>query len=157
MRERFNYLSPLGTIVIIMSDKGLCELYFDTENKPSSGLIPDSFTEVVRWLDDYFEGKVPEKRVPLDLHVSDFCRRVLMETQKIPYGKTISYKDLAEQMEHLYGKRCSPRAIGQAMHRNPVCLMIPCHRVIFSDGRIGGYSHGTQIKKALLELERKNL
>ncbi|WP_202319274.1 methylated-DNA--[protein]-cysteine S-methyltransferase [Archaeoglobus neptunius] len=101
-------------------------------------------------IEEYFEGTRKKLKIPLNIEVSDFTRKVLKEVSRIPYGKTLSYSEIAEKL------KSSPRAVGQAVKRNPVPVIIPCHRVVAKNG-LGGYSSGLRIKMKLLELEFKNL
>jgi methylated-DNA-[protein]-cysteine S-methyltransferase len=100
-------------------------------------------------MDEYLKGERKKFSVPLDLKGSVFQKKVWSELNKIPYGKTVSYKKIADKLGNvkLY------RAVGRANGMNPACIIIPCHRVINSDGRLGGYSAGIKIKQKLLEVE----
>jgi methylated-DNA-[protein]-cysteine S-methyltransferase len=106
---------------------------------------------VFKQLKEYFNWERKEFDVPLDLRGTDFQKGVWKELRKIPYGKTISYKELAIKM----GGETKSRAVGQANALNPAPIIVPCHRVINSDGKLGGYSCGLEIKEKLLELEGK--
>jgi O-6-methylguanine DNA methyltransferase len=99
----------------------------------------------------YFEGReIDFKALSLDLLTGTaFQRKVWLETRKIPYGKTETYKSLARRLHHR-----GYRSIGQALSRNPLLIVIPCHRVLSSDGGLGGFSAGLKLKKYLLDLER---
>jgi len=99
-----------------------------------------------RQLDRYFRGMKKVLNIPYRLEVSEFVRRVLAEVKKIPYGKTASYSEIA----NLLGT--SPRGVGQALKRNPLPVIIPCHSVVGKNG-LGGYSYGTNLKEKLLRLE----
>jgi len=98
---------------------------------------------------EYFELRRKKFEIPLDLSGSDFQLKVWHELRKIPYGKTISYKTLAEKV----GDVKAVRAVGHANSMNPVPVVIPCHRVINNDGSLGGFSCGVEIKEKLLEVE----
>jgi methylated-DNA-[protein]-cysteine S-methyltransferase len=104
---------------------------------------------IFQQLGQYFTGNRKEFKVPLDLTGSDFQKKVWKELQKIPYGKTISYKKIAEKV----GGKTYVRAVGRANSQNPVPIVIPCHRVINTNGKLGGYSLGLVLKEKLLELE----
>lgn len=151
--DQFYFESPLGTIVLKGDCEGLQELYFTDQITRKDNTVPGSLQEAVIWLQEYFDGKKPEWIPLLNIQGSPFLKSVLEITREIPYGMTSSYGELARKLQEKTGRRSSARAIGQAMHRNPVCLIVPCHRVIFSDGSLGGYAHGTEIKRALLSLE----
>jgi len=108
--------------------------------------------DITSELERYFEGELVEFSTELDLsHLSPFEQKVLEETKKIKYGRTITYSQLAEKI----GCR-GPRAVGNALGKNPIPIIIPCHRVVAKKG-IGGYSAGIDIKTRLLELEKRNV
>jgi O-6-methylguanine DNA methyltransferase len=100
-------------------------------------------------LEEYFNGDRKKFNIPLDIEGTDFQKKVWGELLKIPYGKTSTYKKIAQRL----GKNKAFRAVGKVIGTNPVCIAIPCHRVITSNGKIGGYSAGIRIKEKLLELE----
>lgn len=99
---------------------------------------------------EYFNGKRETFDLPLSFNGTSFQTKVWNELQKIPYGKTVSYMELAYKI----GAPKAVRAVGTAVGRNPICILIPCHRVLASDGTMGGYVAGVQCKEQLLELER---
>ena len=100
-------------------------------------------------LHEYFAGVRKEFKIPFDIAGTEFQKKVWKELQKIPYGKTASYKKIAEKV----GGSSYVRAVGRANSQNPIPIIIPCHRVINTNGKIGGYSLGISIKEKLLELE----
>jgi methylated-DNA-[protein]-cysteine S-methyltransferase len=104
--------------------------------------------EAVSQLEEYFAGERTDFDVPMELDGTDFQREVWAELSRIPYGKTISYGELARRV----GRPNGPRAVGQANGRNPIPVIVPCHRVLASNG-IGGYGGGLTMKRALLALE----
>ena len=97
----------------------------------------------------YFAGRRKKFSLPLDLRGTEFQKRCWQALLKIPYGKTCSYADIARQV----GSPRSFRAVGQANHNNPVAIIVPCHRVVTSDGKLGGYGGGLAMKEKLLRLE----
>ena len=101
-------------------------------------------------LTNYFLGKAKHFKVKLDLQGTEFQKLVWSELSKIPYGQTISYKELAQKIK----KPLAVRAVGSANGKNPLCIIVPCHRVIASSGAIGGYSGGLKMKRTLLALEK---
>lgn len=107
------------------------------------------FFDVYKQLDEYFKRERKKFDIPLDITGTEFQLKVWKELSKIPYGKMISYGDIARKV----GGSTYIRAVGRANGQNPVPIIIPCHRVIESNGRIGGYSGGIEIKQKLLELE----
>jgi methylated-DNA-[protein]-cysteine S-methyltransferase len=108
------------------------------------------FTDLLKQFDRYFNGKkVDFKEIKLDFLLgTSYQRRVWEKARQIDYGKTVSYKSIALQLNH-HGYR----SIGQALNRNPLLILIPCHRVISSDGSLGGFGAGTELKRYLLQLE----
>jgi len=145
--ETAYYKSPIGTIRINFTEKGINGLYFEDEDKTSE---PELFSmDYIRQLDAYFHGNLKQFNIPLDLSGSDFQMRVWKELRNIPYGKTISYMDLAKRL----GNPKSIRAAAHANGQNPVSIIVPCHRVIGSDGSLTGYAGGLWRKKWLLKHE----
>lgn len=106
------------------------------------------FQETRRWLDLYFSGKKPEFTPPLKPQGTPFQQKVWHELLTIPYGETTTYGAIARRID------CrSAQAIGQAVHNNPIAIIIPCHRVIGADGSLTGYASGLEVKQQLLQLE----
>lgn len=150
------YASPLGRILIAADDVGLTGLWFEgskffpaEQSTPTHEMTP-ALRGAVRWLDEYFSGTEPDFTPPLHLSGSDFRMRVWSELMKIPYGKTVSYGDIARAV----GCK-SAQAVGGAVGHNPVLLIVPCHRVLGADGAFTGYAAGTERKQYLLQLEGK--
>ena len=159
------YTSPLGPIVIESDGQAITSLRFSIEKasitskeapKETAITIP-IIAETLRWLEDYFAGKRMENattgkkegcRIAVRPKGTPFQQRVWQALLTIPYGETVSYGEIARMV----GCK-SAQAVGQAVGRNPIALIIPCHRVIAAHGKIGGYEYGTEIKKKLLELE----
>jgi O-6-methylguanine DNA methyltransferase len=152
-----SYDSPIGHLLLAASDKGLCELSFDYDRKrlkaakDKSGWIESDqkLAAVRRELDEYFAGKRRDFTVTLDLHGTDFQVRCWEALLAIPYGETRSYADQARKVGCPQGFR----AVGMANHDNPVAIIVPCHRVITSDRKLGGYGGGLELKEKLLRLE----
>jgi methylated-DNA-[protein]-cysteine S-methyltransferase len=142
------YNSPCGLIELSASDTGITSLYF-VKKKSSRSDKRKHFTDCMLQLDEYFNKKRKTFSLPLDLQGTDFQKRVWNELLNIPFGKTISYMQLAI---NLGDKKCI-RAAGTANGRNPVSIIVPCHRVIGSNGDLVGYGGGLDKKKWLLELE----
>ncbi|MDR3667450.1 MAG: methylated-DNA--[protein]-cysteine S-methyltransferase [Ignavibacteriaceae bacterium] len=143
---------------VFASHKGILKIYInDIGTKIKRGeaikLHPDDpyMNNVFKQLKEYFNMERKEFDIPLDLRGTDFQKEVWKELTKIPYGKTISYKELAIKM----GGAAKSRAVGQANSLNPTPIVVPCHRVINTDGKLGGYSCGLDVKEMLLELEGK--
>ena len=151
----FRTPSPVGPLFFAASAKGLVRLEFDdrilrfdlrtVELKESQHAL----APYVRELEEYFAGKRREFSIPLDLRGTDFqlkCWRALLD---IPYGETRSYRDLARAIGHPQAFR----AVGMSNNRNPIAIIVPCHRVIAADGSLCGYGGGLDIKRKLLDLE----
>lgn len=149
MSDNFYYKSPIGVLEIVIENKIIRALRVVNGYPECSNAI-GYFSEVARQLDEYFEGI----RVHFDLEISpdgtEFQRRVWDELVKIPYGETKSYKEIAE----LIGLPNAQRAIGSACNKNPILLIIPCHRVIAKTGKLTGFVGGLDAKMTLLKLEK---
>ena len=157
------YNSSVGPIVIESNGEALTGLRFGEEKTPTTSSLP-IFDEVIRWLDDYFAGKQTENAVMLkkDALNQKNAARIIVRPKgtafqqcvwqallTIPYGKTVSYGELARMV----GCK-SAQAVGQAVGANPIALLIPCHRVIAAHGQLGGYAYGIELKKRLLNIEQ---
>jgi O-6-methylguanine DNA methyltransferase len=159
--------SPIGSLFLAASEKGLVALEFDFKPEGKGSLRrglrqQDEEKNKIAWLEsaermrpyrieleEYFAGKRRQFDFPLDLQGTDFqlaCWRALIA---IPYGETRSYGDMARAV----GKPTAFRAVGMANNRNPIAIVVPCHRVIASDGTLCGYGGGLDVKRKLLELE----
>lgn len=148
--ETAYYQSEIGLIKITGEDEYIVSLEF-VENKTTyNAAIPDTLKECVNQLDEYFKGKRKEFSLKLKLEGTDFQKLVWNELQKIPYGKTVSYQDIATAI----GKKRAVRAVGSANGKNKIAIVIPCHRVISSDGNIGGYGGGVWRKEWLIKHEK---
>lgn len=144
------YNSPLGPITLVSDGLSLTELKFV---KLQEGALSNRnlmvFKETCHWLDLYFRGESPDFTPKLSPKGSPFQQKVWQELLKIPYGQTITYGAIAKRI----GCR-SARAVGQAIHRNPIAIIIPCHRVIGADGSLTGYASGLNRKEKLLKIEK---
>lgn len=118
------------------------------------GETPPVLVESVDWLDAYFAGRDPGPRPALAPRGTSFQRLVWDELLTIPAGRTRTYGELARTLQARTGRPCAARAVGGAVGRNPVSVIVPCHRVIGADGSITGYAGGAERKEALLRLER---
>ena len=143
------YLSPLGVITLTSDGDALTGLQFRDGGLPSyqDEDLP-LFRLTKKWLDLYFSGQQPDFTPPVVLTGTDHQKKVWSALSAIPYGKTITYGDLARQLG------TSARAVGSAVSRNPVLLVIPCHRVVGAGDVLTGYAGGEDRKKALLALEK---
>lgn len=147
--------SPLGGLVIGVSDRGLTFLGFDRgkfppkQNRVFWKESREATQDYVRELHEYFAGQRREFTFPLDLRGTPFQLQCWRALREIPYGETRTYADLARAV----GRPHAYRAVGMANHRNPIAIVVPCHRVIASDGTLCGYGGGLDTKRKLLELE----
>ena len=149
MDHLFSFRSPVGILVIRDDGDRILSLEFDgREIIPAQTALQK---ETEEQLNEYFNGKRKGFELPLCLKGTDFQIQIWHALQNIPYGKTVSYQDIADVTGH--GKAC--RAIGNAIHENPIPVIVPCHIVIRKDGSTGGYAGGSERKKILLELEKK--
>jgi len=142
------YHSPLGTLVLLSDDEALLGMAFAKTQETVTDEDGFVFAETRRWLNIYFSGKNPDFMPPLKPQGTPFQQMVWRMLLSIPYGKTTTYGDIAQRV----GCR-SAQAIGQAVHNNPIAIIIPCHRVVGSNGLLTGYAYGLSIKRKLLELE----
>lgn len=145
--------SPLGTLRVEATDKGIRSLEFVTSRVTSQKKASDNrhIRNLENELRKYFDGQSCEFRVPLDVDGTDFQKRAWKQLRKIPTGKTISYAEQARRV----GNVRAVRAVAQANGRNPIAIIVPCHRVIGKDGSLTGYAAGIDKKKWLLEHEIK--
>lgn len=143
--------TPLGKIIAVADEEGLCSLDFD-ENASASDEENMHLTQLQRELTEYFEGKRKTFDVRLNPKGTPFQRAVWRTLCDIPYGSVISYSQEAQMLSHAK----AVRAVANANGKNPLPIIIPCHRVIAKGGGIGGYSGGIWRKEFMLELERKN-
>ncbi len=153
--------SPIGPLAPVQSGKGLTHILFRDEIEFAEELIHKNFPYepiqknkskleiVVRQLQEYFDGNRKKFDIPLDLIAPPFYKKALKAVYTIPYGKTVSYRDVAA----MAGNPKAARAAGSANANNPIPIIIPCHRVLDSGGGLGGYGGGLDIKKFLLKLE----
>ena len=154
------YISPLGRMLIAADDEGLTGLWFEGQHYFALHLDENHeeketpvLSETKRWLDIYFSGRRPDFTPPLHVTGSDFHRKVSDIMRTIPYGKTMAYGEIASMIAEKEGRRISARAVGGAVGHNRISIIIPCHRVIGSNGSLTGYAGGLDRKIRLLELE----
>ncbi|GHU96079.1 methylated-DNA--protein-cysteine methyltransferase [Clostridia bacterium] len=145
--------SPVGTLTAVADDVHLLRLEFG--EKHIGGILKPNkiLRNTENQLKEYFSNARRKFDVPIKLCGSAFQQAAWRGLRQIPYGETVSYGELALNIGHPR----AARAVGNANHNNPVSIIIPCHRVITSDGRLGGYGGGTDVKKFLLSLEGVNL
>jgi len=150
--------SPVGPLLLAGEDAGLRQIIFlngRDRAQPNPAWVLDSvaFAEAVRQLRAYFGGELEQFDLPLAPEGTPFQMRVWRKISEIPYGETISYGELARRI----GNPKASRAVGLANGANPIPIVVPCHRVIGSDGKLTGYGGGLPIKEKLLALERRQL
>ena len=154
MTSHFLMDSPIGTLTLVKTDGVLSALYMDTDgdrSAPQFGARANSgFEDVVQELWEYFRRQRTVFTIPIAPVGTPFQQRVWTELRTIPYGETRSYRQLADAI----GNRSAMRAVGSANGRNPISIIVPCHRVIGSDGTLVGYGGGLERKRFLLGLER---
>ena len=147
----FIYGSSFGKIVIESDGKAITMIKTAENANPTGRESADALTDkAAGQLEEYIKGKRQKFDIPLNPHGTDFQKAVWKALQEIPYGETRSYKQIAQMIKN--PNAC--RAVGLANNKNPIWIMIPCHRVIGSDGSLTGYGGGLEMKKRLLELER---
>lgn len=154
------YESPIG-VLCIMEEKGkITNLYLQREG--THNLLAENnmqhsdsalLREACRQLDEYFEGRRKQFDLPVRCEGTPFQQRVWRELQKIPYGETRSYEEIAVSVSNPKAQR----AVGQANNKNPIMIIVPCHRVIHKNGDISGYACGIEAKRYLLALEKGDL
>lgn len=146
-----SYPTEIGTIEIIGTDQNIISLGFVDEISKIQNKIPECIKVCIKQLDEYFKGKRKVFSVPLEANGTEFQKKVWKALFEIPYGETRSYKDIAVTIKN----EKAVRAVGAANGKNPIGIIIPCHRVIGSDGSLTGYAEGVWRKAWLLEHELK--
>ena len=159
-----HYDSPLGGILLAADEIGLTGLWFDGQKYFARGLSPEReerelpvLLEAKRWLDIYFAGSQPDFCPPLHLTGSAFRQSVWEMLLQIPYGQTTTYGEIARQLAKKRGARVSAQAVGGAVGHNEISVIIPCHRVVGTNGSLTGYAGGMDRKVKLLELEHTDM
>jgi methylated-DNA-[protein]-cysteine S-methyltransferase len=153
--------TPIGALLVATTERGLCRIVYDAQPEREEERLaqtyglrvlrsPRAVDDARRQLDDYFEQRRREFELPVDLRaVGGFHRDVLRELAKVPYGELTTYGALAARA----GRPQAARAVGTAMNRNPLPIVLPCHRVVGSTGKLVGYGGGLERKEQLLRLE----
>ena len=158
-----NYDSPIGKITLASDGKALTGLWFVGQKYYADQLPPfhtekdelPHFADVRLWLDIYFSAKAPDFVPPLSMKGTEFQLSVWKQLLSIPFGKTLTYGDIARKIAHERGTSSfSAQAVGGAVGRNPISLIIPCHRVIGAKGSLTGYAAGIEKKRWLLQMEQ---
>lgn len=141
--------SPLGFVLIEGDEKGISKISITSEEVVKSDTIPSMFTEVVQQLKEYFDGHRTDFQFKMNPSGTEFQQKVWQELLKIPFGKTISYQEITNTL----GDPKAIRTVANANGKNPLWIVVPCHRVIGSDGSLTGYAGGLWRKKWLLDHE----
>jgi methylated-DNA-[protein]-cysteine S-methyltransferase len=147
--------SPHGELLVAATDRGLCRVSYVVDDGDGlvrafgARILRVPLDEVRRELDEYFAGDRTAFDLPLDLRVAPFHEQVLRELGRVPYGATTTYGTLAARV----GQPRAARAVGTVMNRNPLPIVLPCHRVVGANGALTGYAGGLDRKRALLALE----
>ena len=148
--KKYYYTSPIGILEIVCEN----DLLISLKLTKTSG-VSDKETlfskSIKQQLDEYFLGKREHFNIKISPKGTDFQKRVYNEMLKIPYGKTSSYSQIAENI----GKSGACRAVGSACNKNPIMIIVPCHRIISKNGNLSGYAYGTDIKEKLLNFEQQ--
>jgi methylated-DNA-[protein]-cysteine S-methyltransferase len=157
--------TPIGTLLVAGTERGLCRIAYDAEPEREVDRLAHAFGIRVlrsarpidparRQLDEYFEGKRQRFDLAVDIgSLADFNRRVLRELARVPYGEVVTYGELAARA----ARPRAARAVGTVMNRNPLPIVLPCHRVVGSNGKLVGYAGGLERKETLLRLEGATL
>lgn len=157
-RYHDHYSSPVGKLILSATPRGLCSISFSDEqgSTPPAKASPHELAPVRDWLDRYFKREqvdADDLQLPLDLQGTPFQLEVWKQLMRIPYAQTVSYSEIAKRLQ----QPGASRAVGLANNRNPIPIVIPCHRVVGVDGKLVGYAGGLWRKKALLRLEEGDL
>ena len=165
MIDTYRYYSPIGAITLASNGEALTGLWFDGQkyfgdtlgDQYRERMLP-IFEEAIEWLSIYFPGRNPDFMPPLSFHTSPFRKAVWDILLTIPYGKTMTYGEIADRIAAQKGlKRMSAQAVGGAVGHNPISIIVPCHRVVGTNGSLTGYAGGIERKIKLLELEKTDM
>lgn len=148
--------TPVGTLLVAATDRGICRIAFEPDVEALAAAagsrvlrVPSRLAEAARQLAEYFAGERHSFELAVDLRAAPFQREVLQELALVPYGEVATYGELARRI----GRPRAARAVGGALNRNPVPIVLPCHRVVGATGSLVGYAGGLDRKRALLDLE----
>ena len=148
--------SPVGDLFVAATERGLCRISYHPDGMEDvlastfgPRVLRSPLDDVRRELDEYFDGRRREFDLPLDVRVAPFHADVLAELARVPYGRTDTYGSLAAKV----GRPKAARAVGTVMNRNPIPIVLPCHRILGANGSLTGYAGGLDVKLRLLQLE----
>lgn len=154
------YVSDIAPIILVGNEEGLAYLHFDIDKGKREFEIKsdwiknyDFFMDIINQLDEYLHGKRKDFNIRTNPNGTLYQKKVWQELKRIPYGKLKTYKDIAKKM----GNSNSSRAVGNANGKNPLPIIIPCHRVIGANGNLVGYAYGTRIKQKLINIEKEDV
>lgn len=156
--------TQIGNLGLVRDNDYLLRVYLPNEDiseqilqkiYPNKNIVENKsgFDDVVNQLTEYFTGKRKHFTIKTKMKISPFYKKALAEVTKVPYGKTVSYSQIAQKLNNPK----AVRAVGSANARNPFPIIIPCHRIIANNGKLGGYAGGLKMKKYLLKFEKENL
>ena len=159
MKYKCKYNSPLGKITMLSDGDYLTNLWIKGQPEVFGEFKEKEDLKIKKkkkkWLDEYFQGKEPKVEVPIKFEGTEFRKEVWNILLEIPYGKTTTYGEIAKKIaEKKQIKTMSAQAIGGAVGHNPISIIVPCHRVLGTDGRLTGYAGGISLKVALLNIEK---
>ena len=143
--------SPIGPLEVAGTEEGILSIEFSDRRAIPAGPPDPCLKECLRQLEEYFQGTRRTFSLRLDLRGTPFQKRVWSELLKVPFGRTVAYRDIAAAL----GNPRATRAVGGANHRNPVSIVVPCHRVVGANGSLTGYGGGLRRKEWLLAHEKK--
>lgn len=149
--------SPIGTLTVLTTQDAVWSILFEDEELPLN-CVPQETTAgraCIRALESYFAGEIPDiSPIPFRIRGTKFQQAVWRALADVPYGQTATYGDLAVKVIGMSGAKTSPRAVGSALSRNPLPLLVPCHRVIGKNGSLTGFRGGLERKRWLLDFEK---
>lgn len=149
--------SKIGPLYLVASEVGLCGVFWNKQRAPLAKALKGNssaekiLSQTIMQLEEYLEGKRKKFNLHYDIKGTAFQKAVWNELRKIPYGETVAYQDIARQIN----RPKATRAVGTANGKNPLSIIVPCHRVIAASGGMGGYAGGLKIKSTLLKLENR--
>lgn len=149
MKHGYIMDSCVGSILLVESDKGLCEVSFSSDTRTILCKKTKGIAEAIKQLQEYFDGTRKTFSLPLDIQGTEFQVKTWQALLTIPYGTTWTYKQLASAI----GNDKASRAVGHANNKNKLAIIVPCHRVIGASGKLVGYAAGLAIKEKLLQIE----
>lgn len=148
---QYKYQTELATLYLIATDEKLSGIYWKKQKAPLVEKPNRVIARAIRQISEYLNGKRKTFDIPLEFKGTPFQEKVWKTLQGIPFGETLSYAEIARRINNPK----AVRAVGSANGRNPISIIVPCHRVIASDGTLGGYAGGLAVKTQLLTLERQ--